>query len=347
MKKATENNTLTALKGVRVGHATDQEALTGCTLILFDKDFPVAYKSYGGAPGTIATENLQNGKEYATRDGLFIAGGSLNGLSASTTIVRDLIKQGRGLKVGKTILPAISGAIIWDLSMGHYQFDPEFGAEALKNISNVPVENGNVGAGTGASVGKFQYLNKGTKSGAMKTGVGSARVNLGKDISVCALSVVNALGNVIDRGGNVLSGNRDENKKFKSFSDDTIKFATESGGTNTTISVVGLNVDLESRENYEKVAHMAVQGQVRAINPVQTSQDGDTVFVFSNQEHSGILNSKGKLFETPKWPGFSIDVLGQVAADAVQESIYNACKEAKTIEFSGAYKGIIPSAQDY
>lgn len=346
MKKDTQNNTLTALKGVRVGHSTHPEALTGCTLILFDRVLPVAYKSYGGAPGTIATENLQNGKEHATRDGLFIAGGSLNGLSASTTITRDLIEQGIGLRVGKTTMPAISGAIIWDLSMGHYQFDPEFGAEALKNISDVSVENGNVGAGTGASVGKFQYLNKGTKSGAMKTGVGSARINLNKNIMVCALSVVNALGNVINSDGTILAGNRDENKRFKNFND-TVKFVAGDSRMNTTISVVGLNVNLKNRENYEKVAHIAAQGQVRAINPAQTSLDGDTVFVFSNEEYEGILNEKGKLFETPKWPGFSVDVVGQVAAQAVQESIYNACLEAKSIKLKDAYGGVIPSAKDY
>jgi len=189
-------------------------------------------------------------------------------------------------------------------------------------------------------------LNKGIESGAMKAGVGSARINLNKNIMVCALSVVNALGNVVNSDGTILAGNRDENEKFKSFSD-TIELATGDRGMNTTISIVGLNVNLKNRENYEKVAHMAAQGQVRAINPVQTSLDGDTVFVFSNEEYEGILNEKGKLFETPKWPGFRVDVVGQVAAQAVRESIYNACLEAESIKLEGAYGGVIPSVRDY
>jgi len=161
---------------------------------------------------------------------------------------------------------------------------------------------------------------------------------------VSAMSVVNALGNVVKEDGTILAGNRDENKKFKVF-EDTTEFVTNSK-MNTTITIVGTNVDLKTRENYERLAHMATHGQVRAINPVHTSVDGDTVFVFSTEEIKSPLNSFGKYFETPDWPLFTVDVVGNTAAKAVQESIYDACYKAETIQFEGAYKGIVPSTKD-
>lgn len=339
------NNTLTALKGVRVGHSTHLDKLTGCTFILFDKNYPVAYKSYGGAPGTYATENLNNGMSFSTRDGLFIAGGSLNGLTCAATIAQRLVEKGIGLKVGKITMPALSGAIVWDLGMEVAQFDPIYGQEAVDNLSSEPVQSGNVGAGTGTAVGKFHYLENGKKNGGMKAGVGSARVDLGGGSMVCALSVVNALGNVIKEDGTILAGNRDEKKKFKEF-DETSDFVTSSK-MNTTISIVGMNIDLKTRENYERVAHLASHGQVRAIKPAHTSVDGDTVFVFSTEENKSLINEFGKYWETPDWPLFSVDVVGNAAAKAVQESIYDACLSAETIKFKKGFKGVIPSCNNF
>jgi L-aminopeptidase/D-esterase-like protein len=342
------NSTLTALGGVRVGHATHPDQLTGCTVVLFDKDLPVSYVSLGGAPGTIATENLNNLKEFETRDGLFIAGGSMNGLMADATIRRELIKQGRGHRVGPTIMPVFSGAIVWDLSMGQNQFDPEYGAEALANATSDPVKNGNVGAGTGTSVGKYQWHEKGKKVAAMKAGVGSDRVDVGNGGMICVLSVVNSLGNVISPEGQIIAGNRsDSGSGFLPF-DETIDFTT-APKANTTISIVGTNLDLGSREAYERVAVLAAQGHTRAVNPVNTSLDGDTVFVFSTQAlgKETVLNEFGRRFETPDWPQFSIDVIGNIAAQAVQDSIYDAVRSAETIDFADGFNAVIPAAKDY
>lgn len=339
--KATENNTLTALKGVRVGHSTHTDKLTGCTFVSFSKEYPVAYKSYGGAPGTYATENLNNGMSFATRNGLFIAGGSLNGLTSATGMIQRMVDKGMGYKVGQSFMPAISGAVVWDLGVEIAQFDSIYGKEAVDNLSSKPVENGNVGAGTGTSVGKFQYLKNGTKNGAMKAGVGSARIDLGNGIIVCALSVVNALGNVISGDGTILAGNRDDQNKFKTF-ENTTTFVTNKK-MNTTISIVGINVDLKSRENYEKIAHFGSLGQVRAIYPIHTSIDGDTVFAFSTEEIKSPLNAYGKYWETPSWPNFTVDIIGNAAAKAVQNSIYDACYKAKSIFSKEAYDGIIPA----
>jgi L-aminopeptidase/D-esterase-like protein len=340
-----ENNTLTALNGIKVGHSTHLDKLTGCTLVMFNRALPVAYKSYGGAAGTFNTDLLRNGTSFYRRWGLFIAGGSMTGLMSASEIMQCMIENKMGTKSEAIYNPNISGAIVFDLGTRIEQYDPKYGREAFQNLSQDPVESGNVGAGTGTSVGKFQYLENGTKNGGMKSGVGSSRINLGNGIIVTALSVVNALGNVVNPDGTILAGNRDEKNKFKLF-EDTTDFVTNNS-MNTTISIVGINVDLKTRENYERIAHMGSQGQTRAINPVNTSIDGDTVFVFSNEEIKAPLNEKGSYFETPDWPLFTVDIIGQAAAKAVQMSVYDACKQAKSITFKSAYKGIIPSVEDY
>lgn len=340
------NNTLTALKGVRVGHSTHLDKLSGCTVVMFDDWLPTAYKVYGGSPGTFNTDTLKSGMSFQNHNGLFIAGGSLTGLMSASEIMQAMIENKIGSVDAKYLInPVISGAIVFDLGTHVARYEPKYGKEAFDNLSTQPVTGGNVGAGTGTAVGKFQYLENGTKNGGMKAGVGNARVDLGNEIIICALSVVNALGNVINPDGTILAGNRDENKKFKMF-EDTTDFVTQEKA-NTTITIVGLNVDLHNNENYERIAHIASHGQIRPINPVHTSIDGDTIFVFSNKEIKKPLNKNGKFFEGSSWPKFTVDIIGQAAAKAVQESIYDACKQAETVKFDGAYKGVIPSVKDF
>lgn len=339
-----DNNTLTALKGVRVGHATHLDKLTGCTLVLFDKQYPAAYQGYGGDIGSFHTDSLRVGAKR-TRQGFFIAGGSLTGLMSASEIMQAMIDDGVGGKTASIINPNLSGAIVFDQGTRIAQYDPKYGREAYDNLSNDPVAAGNVGAGTGTTVGKFQWLEKGNKSGGMKAGVGNARVDLGNGVMVCAMTVLNALGNIVLPDGTVLAGNRDEDKKFKDY-DDTIRFVT-GDPHNTTITIVGTNVDLGPRENYERLAHFATHGHVRAIHPVHTSQDGDTVFVFSTEEIKQPLNKFGEFFQSPGYTGFTVDVIGHAAAKAVQESVYDACRQADSINFEEAYKGVFPSAKDY
>jgi len=340
------NNTLTALNGVKVGHSTHLDKLTGCTVVLFDQPYTVAYKSYGGAPGTFNTDSLLSGKTSYKENAIFIAGGSITGLMTGASIIEELRNNKKGSCIGDVYNPSVTGAIVFDLGMRVAPYDSLYGTEAYRDATSDPVQGGNVGAGTGVSVGKFQWLEKGTKSGAMKTGVGSARVDLGNGVIVTAMTVLNALGNVILPNGEVLAGNRDENKKFKNI-EDRDEFITQDQ-TNTTISIVGINVDLKSKEHYEKIAHFASQGHVRAINPVHTSSDGDTVFVFSTGEIKDPLNNMGKYFsETDNDIHLQVDVIGNAAAKAVQESVYDACRQAGSIKFADSYKGIIPNSKDY
>lgn len=343
-----ENKTLTALSGVRVGHSTHLDKLTGCTVILFDKPYQVAYKAYGGAVGAYNTETLRSDKTNYGMNGIFIAGGSDTGLMSASKIMECLRRDKIGFRSGKDgqiVNPFITGAIVYDLGMQLAPYNPEYGREAYEDANNNPVTNGNVGAGTGASVGKFRWVENGTKNGSTKAGVGSARADLGNGIVVAALSVVNSLGNIIAPSGEIMAGNRDERTKFKPY-EDLLDFVSENK-SNTTISVVGINVDLGNKLHLEKVAHLASHGQVRAITPVHTSADGDTVFVFSTNELKNPFNVKLQYFqETDDSLYTQADIIGHAAAQAVQKSIYDAIYSAETIRFEHAYKGVIPSIKD-
>ncbi|MGD8373549.1 MAG: P1 family peptidase [Candidatus Woesebacteria bacterium] len=339
------NNTLTALKGVRVGHATFVNDLTGCTVVVFDKDYPVAYAAYGGTPRTYDTTTLDQGKSFYRKHALYVSDGAHTGLETAAHIAKALRKQNIGYKIGKNIIPSISGACVQSMGMYVKEIDPGFGATAVQNISDSPVQSGNVGAGTGTSVGKFSF-NPGDVSMAMKAGVGSAKIDLGGGAIVTAMSVVNAMGNIIDDDGQIIAGNRhdDDSTKFRTF-EGFSNFLTEK--SNTTISIVGTNIKLNSQEDLRRIAEIASHGQVRAINPVNTSLDGDTVFVFSTEEINLPLSKIGKLIENSDWYKISVDVIAQAAAKAIQKSIYDAVYSAKTVKFNGAYMNVIPSAKDY
>lgn len=341
-----KNNTLTALKDVRVGHSTHLDKLTGCTFIKFDTPYVVAYKGYGGSIGSFNTESHKSGNTSYKEHGIFIAGGSITGLMAGAELLECLREDKIGVAIGDVYNPSVTGAIIFDQGMRIAPFEQNYAREAYDNLTSDPVTSGDVGAGTGAAVGKFRWVENGTKTGAMKAGIGNARIDLGNGIIVTALSVVNALGNVVLPDGTVLAGNRDEVAKFKDYKD--VQDFVTGDTSNTTITVVGINVDLKSKEHYEKVAHLASHGQVRAINPVHTSQDGDSIFVFSTEEIKKPLNEMGKYFlDTEDDVFFIVDIIGQAAARAVQESIYDACRNSETIKFEHGFQGVIPSSNDY
>lgn len=333
------NQTLTALTGVKVGHGTNNETLTGCTVVTFERDYPVAYQAYGGASSTFNTDLLRNGKSYFRRNGLFVAGGCIPGLMSASAIIERMVKEGIGERLANIISPNISGAIVYDLGTRIAQFDVNLAYQAYDNASDNPVQNGNIGAGTGTTVGKFHYLEAGTTFPAMKSGVGSARVDGANGVIVCALSVVNPVGNVVLPNGSILAGNRGEQAKWISF--DAVSSINTQEAMNTTITIVGINVDLQTRENYERVAHLASHGHVRAIHPVHTAIDGDVVFVFSTEEITDIA------LNIPAWPNYLVDQIGNMAAKAVQESIYDACRAAETIAFASAYNGVVPACSDY
>ena len=337
------NKTLTALSGVRVGHATDTDSLTGCTVVLFDKDYPVAYTSNGGTPRTYDTTTLERGKSFYRKHALFIADGAHLGLETAAYIAETLREQNVGYTIGKNVIPSISGACVQSLGMYVAKVKPQFGVEAVNNATTAPVQSGNVGAGTGTTVGKFSF-NPGGINMAMKAGVGSAKIELGGGLIVTALTVVNAMGNIIGEDGSIIAGNRHDSgdSKYRTF-EGFSNYITEK--SNTTISIVGINVTLNSQEDLRRVAEIATHGQVRAINPVNTSLDGDTIFVFSTEELTPHLSHIGAKIEDGDWYKLYVDVIAQTAAKAVQESIYDACYSAESIQYKYAHEGKIPSAK--
>lgn len=346
------NQTLTALDGVKVGHASQHDDLTGVTIVVFDRDLPIATRCYGGSPGTFNTDAFDASRGGERGHAIFVAGGSYTGLQSASEIMRELIAQGIGYKTSAIVNPAVTGAIVMDLGVRMAEFNPDLAAQALQSATQAPSPAGNVGAGTGTAVGKFYYPEHGQVFAGMKAGVGNARVDLGNSAFVVALTVVNALGNVIQKDGTVLAGNRSDREgiAIESFLDVSEHF---SGESNTTISIVGTNVALKHPADYERVAHLASQGQVRAINPLNLGPDGDTVFVFSTEELSSLVAfDAGEQIRGSNWPSLDVDLVGQAAAEAVQKSIYDGCRSAESVSIerfrdgTTALNGVVPSCRD-
>ncbi len=342
------NKTLTTLKGVKVGHSTHLDKLTGTTVVIFDKDLPVAYKSYGGSSGTFNTDTFRSGKKDSRANAIFISGGSWTGLQAGGEIMKRLIEKNIGYKTFKIINPNLTGAIVFDLGVRIDKFNPIYGRDAVDNSSSKEVLRGNVGAGTGTSVGKFKYYENGKIFAGMKSGIGCGFVKLKNGGIVTAMTVVNAVGNIILPNGEILAGNRSQSGKNKFLKFKELMEFNTPNKSNTTISIIGTNINLHTRENYEKVAHHASLGHARAIDPINTSLDGDTVFVFSTEEIENLTTSKENInIRGHYWNDLDTDIVGNAAARAVQESIYDACYQAETINLDNSLNGIVPSVSDY
>ncbi|MDP8940105.1 MAG: P1 family peptidase [Actinomycetota bacterium] len=297
--------------GVLVGHATDYEGLTGCTAILFDRPAVVAVDVRGSSPGTRETDRL--GPLGIVRDthAILLTGGSAFGLAAADGVVRFLEEKDVGLDIGVAKIPLVSAAVIFDLMFGSPDARPDadMGYKAAAAARSEDFEQGSVGAGTGATVGKILGLEN-----AMKGGVGSASARLDGGLIVAALAVVNAVGDVRDEQGNILAGPRREDGGLA----DSVDLMPQAAdrmrwGQNTTLGVVATNARLTKPEA-TKVAQMAHDGLARAIYPVHTSVDGDVVFV------AGVG-------ETETAP----DVVGAWGAQMMQKSILRAVRAAKGI----------------
>jgi L-aminopeptidase/D-esterase-like protein len=273
------NTTITAVPGVRVGHAQNTEALTGCTVILCEAGAVGGVDQRGGAPGTRETDLLRPMHRVEKVHGVLLTGGSAFGLDAAGGVMRFLEERGIGFDVGVALVPIVPAAVIFDLAIGHADVRPDaaMAYQACLNATANAVIEGSVGAGTGATVGKILGMQNATKAG-----VGSACIEIADGLFVGAIAVVNALGDVIDpRNGEIIAGARSE----ESFAD-TLKvmrqFQAMSSATtnNTVIGVVATNAKL-SKEEANKVAQMAQDGLARAVHPAHTMYDGDTIFTLS------------------------------------------------------------------
>ena len=293
-KRVTDANlTLTALPGVRVGHWTDANAGTGCTVVLFERGVPAAVDVRGSAPGTRETDALHPGGLVGQADAILLTGGSAFGLAAADGVMSYLEAQGRGFPTAAGPVPIVPAAVIYDLSVGDPSVRPNAGSgEAAAAAASVdPIPEGNVGAGTGATIG--------FGAGRLKGGLGSA-VSRSGDVVAAALAVVNPAGAVHDPNtGRPLAA---------------ASGTSHAGpGQNTTIGIVAVNAMLE-RWQLRRVAEMSHDGLARAVRPAHGMYDGDTIFAVSVGTRAG---------------DFDLTAVGHAAAEAFSAAIVQGALRAQ------------------
>ncbi len=278
---------ITAVRGVRVGHAHNAKALTGCTALVFERGARFGIFVGGMASGTRACDA---GREEHLNDevhGIVLAGGSNYGLDAAGGAMRFLEERGIGFPVGPTVVPIVPSAIIFDLGIGDPRVrpDPGMGYRAAQSAADGPVEEGCVGAGTGATVGKLFGISR-----AMKSGLGTASVESPYG-PVGALAVVNAFGDVKDpETGELLAGLRDESgTRLISTAEQMRQGVVRkrfSLPQDTTLAVVAVEIELTKPE-LNKLARLADQAIVRTHSPAHTTFDGDVIFAVSTRARQG------------------------------------------------------------
>ena len=264
--------------GVKVGHASDMDALTGVTAIYCPEGAVPGVCVRGGAPGTRETDLMKPGELVESVNAIMLTGGSAFGLDAATGMMDLLRRRGAGLDVGVARVPIVGGAVLFDLGVGASDVRPDaqMGRLALM-LAGDDRRQGLIGAGMGASVGKFA-------PGAIpeRSGLGSASIELG-GVVIGAIAAVNAGGDIYDPySGEFLAGGHDAQGAPRPVVDALMGGAASRGsaGGNTTIAVVATNARLDKAQT-NRLAAVAQDGFARAIRPVHTQMDGDTLFALS------------------------------------------------------------------
>jgi L-aminopeptidase/D-esterase-like protein len=343
---------ITDVEGIQVGHFTDTRRPTGCTALLFGPEGAATGVDFdGSAPGTYQVSLLQPVSFVQEIWGIVLSGGSSFGLATAPGVAKFLEEQKVGLHFGVGLVPLVCGAIIYDLGIGGETPRPDFeaGYKAAQAAKSGPVEEGNVGAGAGATVGKMLY---GEGIGGMKAGVGTASIRVG-DVVVAALMVVNAVGQVQDwRTAKIVAGaRRKDGKGFISIPEALLTnpprwnrksaLNDEPSGSksayqrtnsqqngedpilgSTTIGVVATNA-IFNKVEMTKITMMANCGAARAINPYHTPGDGDTLFGCSTRRVKTDLD---------------VSVIGSLAAEVVAHAALRSATQAASIENWPAYR---------
>lgn len=313
-------DTLTAVPGILVGHHTLSERPTGCTVVLAPTGTIGGVDVRGGAPGTRETDLLQPENSVEVVHAIALSGGSAFGLATADGVMRYLAERGVGYPVRGGPVPIVPAAIILDLGVGdkpQIRPDASCGYAAATAATSAAVAEGSVGAGTGATVGKFM------NGRPMKGGVGSAALRTADGLIVAALAVVNAAGTIVDpRTGLPVAGVRTPDGRRVENPFDLIRAGTRgpagsAGATgeleNTTLGVIATNARL-TKAQAKKVAQMAQDGLARAIVPSHTPGDGDTVFTLATGQLTRDAN---------------VGVVGRLAAEAMSDAILRGVRAAK------------------
>jgi L-aminopeptidase/D-esterase-like protein len=271
----------TEIEGLKVGHAQDFEAATGCTVIISENGATAGVDVRGGAPGTRETDVLNPVNMVQTVHAIILAGGSAFGLDAAAGVMQYLEEKRIGFDVTVTTVPIVCGAVLFDLSIGDHRIRPDkkMGYQACLNATCAPCKHGSIGAGTGATVGKIRGPGR-----AMKSGLGCYALEAG-GLKVGAIVAVNSLGDIIDpQTGRKLAGPLNDDMQtlgdteaimIRSYQNLTDLFSG-----NTTIGVVATNAAL-TKAQAAKIASMAHDGYARTMRPAHSMYDGDTIFAMS------------------------------------------------------------------
>jgi L-aminopeptidase/D-esterase-like protein len=322
---APNNDSITAVSPLLVGHWTQEEAGTGCTIVLCTEGAVASVDVRGGAPGTRETDLLGPGNLVERVHAVLLTGGSAFGLDAAAGVMRWLEERGKGFPVLTGVVPIVVGAVLIDLSVGRSDVRPDAAAghAACQAASSEPPAQGSVGAGTGATVAKALGVER-----ALKGGIGSACEATDDGVTVGALIAVNSFGEVVDPdNGRTVAGPRGEHGRFEDALAITKSrpplspFALE---PNSTIGVVATDAALSKQDCY-RLAVMAQAGLTRTVRPAHTPVDGDTIFALA----TGVTDAPADVMQ-----------LGALAARAVERAILRAVTDAKGL--AG-----VPSAREW
>lgn len=319
---------ITDVAGIEVGHFTETRRPTGCSVVLAREGAVAGVDVRGAAPGTRETDLLDPTHLVDQVHAVLLAGGSAWGLDAAAGVVRWLEERGAGFDVGVARLPLVPAAVLFDLMVGDPSIRPDAAAgyAACAAASARPPAEGNVGAGTGACIGKIFGMER-----AMKGGIGTASVSVG-GVTVGALIAVNALGDVLDPDtAQVIAGARSADGRALLDSRRALlrgeSPAPVLAGTNTTIGVVATDAVL-TKAQATRLAVMAHDGLARSINPVHTMSDGDTLFVLGTGRASG---------------GPGMLTLGAMATEATAIAVARAVRNAVALTVGRLH---LPAAAD-
>lgn len=324
----TLNNTLTAVPGLRVGHMTDLEAITGCTVVICPPGTIGGVDQRGGAPGTRETDLLRPLHLVETVNAVVLSGGSAYGLAAADGVMRYLEENNLGYhsRAG-FVVPIVPTAILMDLGIGRSDVRPDaaMGYRACEMAVADPVPLGCVGAGTGCRVGPMRG-----NAFATKGGIGSAAVTLENGVVIAALVAVNPVGDVLNEQGQIMAGLRAEDETEGRWANTLLTMramasaappdvdnhtppASSSSESNTIIGVIATNAKL-TKDQVNKVAQMGQDGVARAVRPAHTMFDGDTLFALA----TGAVPA-------------DVNLVGAYAAEMVAAAIRSGVQHAVTL----------------
>ncbi|HTY38154.1 MAG TPA: P1 family peptidase, partial [Bacteroidota bacterium] len=311
-EKETDAPMLTAVPGIKVGHETNREALTGCTVILCPPGTKASCEVRGNSPGSRELALLAPEKSVQEVHAILLTGGSAFGLSAADGVMRWLSERSIGYQTPWAKVPIVPAAVVFDLNIGSSNVRPDSssGYRACEAAREGAFEEGSVGAGTGTTVGKWKGLEH-----CMKGGVGSSSRNL-SGLIVAAIAVVNAVGDVLNPDGSVLAGARNPAGGFFGEIEEhrPLLRGKVLEDTNTTLVVVATNARFSKLELL-RISQRMHDGMARAIVPAHTSFDGDVSFALSCGQLAADL-----------------DLVSELAAQVTAEAIRRAVETARGTE---------------